>query len=947
MTYQIDYSNVDWHTYLLSLGVPLQAIGQAGPCPLCDGTDRFIFDDKNGQGGSFCRKCDGGNKARTGSQLAMEYMGWTTKELNKNLQEYLWVTPNSYTQKQAKKEQEEIKSVRANQSLRRRVNRIVRTGVSSSTHPYMQNKGIKDFDVLVSEKTIACSGMSMPRGSIVIPIQNINGAVVNCQVIDSEGNKRFLPGKGSLNAGFHLVGNLTDDTEIVLLTEGYASAASLYKCKEYLSADYPVVVTFSANNMHKVAEVLRAKYPDVKCIFMADDDDVGEGNNIGLNAANKSVGLVGGAILPPPFSASEKAERKGTKRKYSDWDDFRQLYGQEETSNKLKELITNAIFEPIKVTLTPSCEKADNSSPENTTKQQREFIYKPDGVYVSKSSIEDIASHVRIFSPITVEGYGRDPQGSGWKVLVKFSDRLGEMKQACLPLNSITSNLTEAMSELVSQGMPYIASTRGWTSEYMRKFFMENEGPQLLTFTKCAGWYINKEGAHTFVLPHQSFGENAQATRMDPQVLHDNPCGTSTNASLKMWQESVSCYCSGNSRLLFAVSSAFAAPLLTLMHMEGGGFHFGGASSDGKTTCLYVASSVFGSPGSLQSWRATGNALEATACKYNDLLLPLDEIKQANSNEVAATAYMLANGKGKARANRNGDLNNIKEWNLLVLSTGELGFDAMIKDANQETFAGIEVRFPEIPSSTGHFGAFEHFHEFDSAKEFAEDLKVNAAKNYGVAFETYLQHLTLNLQQHKSNVHQQMAELIKSWNTSELESQALRVANRFALVGVAGELATKFGITGWDKGQALWAAKVCFEAWLSNRGFKGNKEHVKALRHVRDFIYSRLNSHFPYVTDPDPKNNKLIGWKVSEICPDTGEKQLILKIPRAGWSELAKDSGLNTNELAKVCVQNGIMQKPSKDQGQKSQKGYQFNSTLPGMGSVKHYRLKVADIVNS
>ncbi|MED5513954.1 MAG: DUF927 domain-containing protein [Pseudomonadota bacterium] len=942
MSYEIDYSNVDWHPYLSSLGVPLQAIGQASPCPICDGTDRFVFDDKNGLGSSFCRKCDGGNKARTGSQLAIDYMGWTAKELNENLKEYLGGTSNSYTKKKYVHEQGERKAVRSKKPLANRVKRIVSSAKLSSKHPYMLNKGIKDFDVLVSEKTIPCSGMIMPRCSIVVPIQDVNGALVNCQVIDGDGNKRFLPGKGSLGAGFHLIGNITDDTEAVLVTEGYASGASLKLC-----SNCPVVVTFSANNMHKVAEVLRAKYPDVKLTFMADDDDVGEGNNTGLSAANKSVSLVGGAVLLPPFSENEKGEKKGTKRKYSDWDDFRQLYGQEETSSKLKELITNAIFEPIKVTLKPAYEKTDNSSLENTTKQQGEFIYKPDGVYVSKSSIEDTASHVRIFSPITVEGYGRDPQGSCWKVLVKFSDRLGEFKQACLPLNSITGNLTEAMSELVSQGMPYVANTRGWTSEHMRKFFMENEGPQLLTFTKRAGWHVSKEGGHTFVLPHQSFGENAQATRMDPQVLHDNPCGTSTNASLEMWQESVSCYCSGNSRLLFAVSSAFAAPLLTLMHMEGGGFHFGGASSDGKTTCLYVASSVFGSPNALQSWRTTGNAIEATACKYNDMLLPLDEIKQANSNEVAATAYMLANGKGKARANRNGDLNKIKEWNLLALSTGELGFDEMIKDANQESFAGIEVRFPEIPSSTGHFGAFEHFHEFESPKEFAEQLKVNAAKNYGVALEAYLQHLTVNLRQYTSDINQQMAELIESWNTSEVESQVLRVANRFALVGVAGELATKFGITGWGEGQALWAAKVCFNSWLNNRGFKGNKEHIKALQHVRDFIYSRLNSHFAYVTDVDAKNTQLIGWKEAEECPQTKEKQLTLKIPPNGWRTIAERSGLKPTELAKVCVQNGLMQKPSKALGQKSQKGYQFNSTLPGMGSVKHYRLKVADIVNS
>jgi len=97
------------------------------------------------------------------------------------------------------------------------------------------------------------------------------------------------------------------------------------------------------------------------------------------------------------------------------------------------------------------------------------------------------------------------------------------------------------------------------------------------------------------------------------------------------------------------------------------------------------------------------------------------------------------------------------------------------------------------------------------------------------------------------------------------------------------------------------------------------------------------------VTDVDAKSTQLIGWKEAEECPQTKEKQLTLKIPPNGWRTIAERSGLKPTELAKVCVQNGLMQKPSEALGQK---GYQFNSTLPGMGSVKHYRLKVADIVN-
>lgn len=47
-----------------------------GPCPTCGGTDRFRFDDKDGNGGSFCNQCG----ARSGMQLLIDWKGWDFAE---------------------------------------------------------------------------------------------------------------------------------------------------------------------------------------------------------------------------------------------------------------------------------------------------------------------------------------------------------------------------------------------------------------------------------------------------------------------------------------------------------------------------------------------------------------------------------------------------------------------------------------------------------------------------------------------------------------------------------------------------------------------------------------------------------------------------------------------------------------------------------------------------
>ena len=45
--------------------------GKEMPCPSCGGTDRFVFDDKNGDGSYFCRQCGPGG----GLNLIMKCKG--------------------------------------------------------------------------------------------------------------------------------------------------------------------------------------------------------------------------------------------------------------------------------------------------------------------------------------------------------------------------------------------------------------------------------------------------------------------------------------------------------------------------------------------------------------------------------------------------------------------------------------------------------------------------------------------------------------------------------------------------------------------------------------------------------------------------------------------------------------------------------------------------------
>lgn len=54
-----------------------------GPCPVCGGKDRFLFDDKEGRGTFYCNSCGAG----TGAQLLCLFKGWSMSETMKHVGE--------------------------------------------------------------------------------------------------------------------------------------------------------------------------------------------------------------------------------------------------------------------------------------------------------------------------------------------------------------------------------------------------------------------------------------------------------------------------------------------------------------------------------------------------------------------------------------------------------------------------------------------------------------------------------------------------------------------------------------------------------------------------------------------------------------------------------------------------------------------------------------------
>jgi putative DNA primase/helicase len=67
------------------------------PCPLCGGTDRYRFDDKDGSGSWFCNQCGGKDQrggAGSGIDLLMRRQGWSFVEAARQVEAFLGLVPD-------------------------------------------------------------------------------------------------------------------------------------------------------------------------------------------------------------------------------------------------------------------------------------------------------------------------------------------------------------------------------------------------------------------------------------------------------------------------------------------------------------------------------------------------------------------------------------------------------------------------------------------------------------------------------------------------------------------------------------------------------------------------------------------------------------------------------------------------------------------------------------
>ena len=448
------------------------------------------------------------------------------------------------------------------------------------------------------------------------------------------------------------------------------------------------------------------------------------------------------------------------------------------------------------------------------------------GVYWITPKDDGTEKEHRLCDAIDILGNGFDANSDAYRIIRYTSKETGKREIFALPCAEIGYNWK------ILQRRGIVVQAGKLNRERLTDFLQTQGGKEQWHIAKKTGWH---NGA--YILPNgEVIAPESQAA---PKVCfngnRDLIESYTAKSSLHQWRENVARYANGNSRLLLAIGTALAAPLLERLNENSGGFHIYGDSTDGKTTAGFVGLSVWANHNGKQTWKATPYAITNAACTRNDGFLFLDEIAQAKAHEVAESAYNLGNGQGKLQGDKDGGNRPEIRFKTLFFSTGEKSIESYVKQRNPELWqAGQAVRLPSIPSDAGKgLNLFDTIHGFADTWTFANTLSENSHKFSGVAGVEFIKAMMRD-----SDHMTAITQYIKNFETAlplGLGNQAKRVSRRFAIVAAALELATQYGITGFIAGVGQAGVMQCFNDWLDQHG-KGNHEDRALIEQAMNFF---------------------------------------------------------------------------------------------------------------
>ncbi|EQA6159164.1 primase-helicase zinc-binding domain-containing protein [Enterobacter hormaechei] len=304
-----------WPRILPALGVKVIK-NRHQACPVCGGSDRFRFDDKEGRGTWFCNQCGAGD----GLKLIEKVFGVSASEAAGKVNALTGNLPPVAPEVIAAAGAETDASRKAAASMAVKLMEKTRTATGNA---YLTRKGFPGSECVMLTATHKTGGVTFGAGDLVVPLYDDSGALVNLQLINFEGLKRTLKG-GAVKGTCHIIEGQKQAGKRLWIAEGYVTALTVH----HLTGE-TVMVALSSVNLLSLASLARQKHPACQIVLAADRDLSGDGQTRAAAAARACEGIV---ALPPVFG---------------DWNDAFMQQGEDATRKAIYGAVQPATQSPF------------------------------------------------------------------------------------------------------------------------------------------------------------------------------------------------------------------------------------------------------------------------------------------------------------------------------------------------------------------------------------------------------------------------------------------------------------------------------------------------------------------------------------------------------------------------------------------------------------------------
>lgn len=477
--------------------------------------------------------------------------------------------------------------------------------------------------------------------------------------------------------------------------------------------------------------------------------------------------------------------------------------------------------------------------------------------------------------------YIRDIDSGNWGILLKMIDIDGKTKDIIIQKEELATDKT-AIELLLRNGLEVLQlkkiNPKLLTCDLLNDYINSSNPEARAIGIELVGWQADNK---VYMLPFANEPRNCYSAKQAGETLPEyilqqktySPRILKKKGCLKEWKRTIGAVCRGNHLHTFAILASLTAPALKLLNEEGGFLHYVGSTSIGKSTILQVAKSVWGFD-KIGSFRATDNSLESICKNSNDGAMFLDELGEANADDLFKIIYMMANGVTKGRADRNANAKEISHFKVLVQTTGEIGVEAKLAEKKIQAKGGQLIRMAEIDADRGKgLNTFDVLNinpdtnkPFISGKEQAEFLKTYADENCGIVIDEFMKKVVADIEGYKVALKKTKASWLEDKFTGDEGVEVARMAKRFSTIFATGVIAVELGIIPHSIEEIETCMDEIFASWLERFGGDNSFEYRKIKEDLRKLCveqqYSRFLNADPTEEKQNLPHNKAGYWKM-------------------------------------------------------------------------------------